>query len=594
MTTNLPKPRIQGVRALSIASVLVALLLAAAGTADALPLPQLLTDVPFSTRSTSRSYTIDLGGLPARPALVVEATPSPANSDVQLEITMSNWQFMPTANVTCPDATTPALVSTSGPGAAVLERALYSCVMTAGGFAGGQVTVRVRVVSFGAFNSSASVTISIRGETRVLTGTSTAQVDTDLSTLHHESLFLARDTVIYSEFDKSSNGQGSFLWAGTSLTASLEERPLHSLLAFSFPSAMPAVARIVDADLTLQVTGTLGGGGNLSLWQLRPPAVVPWLEGNANAAGNEFTGATSSTPAATWIFRSNSSPLESWLVPGGDVATPALAVQNATAPGSLTMSTTALVDAVQGMFDHEENYDGFLLSGPSDRFVTRAVQLGSNENSTSGFRPRLTIDYVLSSPYASGAGATGAIEFLDEGQNLRWIYDLDHDNVVVTSIGGICTAVSTTSPTYLPYTYRYAGVPGYTGVDCCTWRIESPGSGTVGSGQVIFYHNLDPNNPANIPPDSDSDGIRNLCDNCPNTPNGPLRGSCVIGPYGLPCRSNPECGNGGLCSLAQEDVDGDFTGNACVPEPDLGVGIVAGLAMIAARSARSRRAASLG
>jgi hypothetical protein len=155
----------------------------------------------------------------------------------------------------------------------------------------------------------------------------------------------------------------------------------------------------------------------------------------------------------------------------------------------------------------------------------------------------------------------------------------------VTNIGGVCEVLDTTNPRVLPYTYSYGGDP-FTGVDCCTWKIDSAATGTVGTGQALFFHNLDATNPANMPPDNDLDGIRNLCDNCPSNPNGPLLGSCKTGTaIGTVCRSNLECAGGGLCDLAQEDTDGNFQGNAC-PEPGLATGLFVGLGLLTALTRR--------
>ncbi len=93
-----------------------------------------------------------------------------------------------------------------------------------------------------------------------------------------------------------------------------------------------------------------------------------------------------------------------------------------------------------------------------------------------------------------------------------------------------------------------------------------------------------------MPPDTDLDGIRNLCDNCPNVPNGPLRGTCRVGPtLGAPCRTNQECGAGGLCSLSQDDANGDFIGDVCAPEPGFAVGLAAGLLLTAAQARKRIR-----
>jgi len=68
--------------------------------------------------------------------------------------------------------------------------------------------------------------------------------------------------------------------------------------------------------------------------------------------------------------------------------------------------------------------------------------------------------------------------------------------------------------------------------------------------------------------DADDDGISDTIDNCPDTPNGPDGGTCIFteDPGSL-CSipgANPwECGEGGFCSMNQEDTDKDGIGNAC-------------------------------
>jgi hypothetical protein len=69
--------------------------------------------------------------------------------------------------------------------------------------------------------------------------------------------------------------------------------------------------------------------------------------------------------------------------------------------------------------------------------------------------------------------------------------------------------------------------------------------------------------------DSDGDGILDNVDNCPNTPNGQLFGTCMPGSdkAGATCHSDADCVNGcssnGKCSTNQEDTDGDGVGNVC-------------------------------
>ena len=69
--------------------------------------------------------------------------------------------------------------------------------------------------------------------------------------------------------------------------------------------------------------------------------------------------------------------------------------------------------------------------------------------------------------------------------------------------------------------------------------------------------------------DSDCDGVPDNEDNCPNTPNGPLLGTCMPGSdkAGATCHSDADCVNGcssnGKCSLNQEDTDKDRVGDVC-------------------------------
>lgn len=67
-------------------------------------------------------------------------------------------------------------------------------------------------------------------------------------------------------------------------------------------------------------------------------------------------------------------------------------------------------------------------------------------------------------------------------------------------------------------------------------------------------------------PDDDNDGVPDTEDNCRLAPNSPSGGTCTSGDpaaIGQACSSDAACGTGGLCSLNQEDTDGDGVGDAC-------------------------------
>jgi hypothetical protein len=72
--------------------------------------------------------------------------------------------------------------------------------------------------------------------------------------------------------------------------------------------------------------------------------------------------------------------------------------------------------------------------------------------------------------------------------------------------------------------------------------------------------------------DFDADGVPDLSDNCPQTPNGPLLGTCLYGLNEGTCMTNEECGLSGFCGMNQEDnypgPDGNGLGDACECEGD--------------------------
>jgi len=198
---------------------------------------------------------------------------------------------------------------------------------------------------------------------------------------------------------------------------------------------------------------------------------------------------------------------------------------------------------------------------------------------------------VTTSTPASGNISTTTASFVNEGQNFRWIYDLDGDQVLFTPIVGRCEWTDTGGlQNSLPYSYQFQGSAGYAGLDCCSWQIDSS-TGVTGAGQAIFFVNVSPSDPVFQPGDVDRDGFRDLCDNCAHVPNGPLLGSCIGGgKAGFLCRSNAQCPGGGSCSLSQDDQDRDGTGNACVPEPGLATSLAWGLAALGTLARRTRLA----
>jgi hypothetical protein len=121
--------------------------------------------------------------------------------------------------------------------------------------------------------------------------------------------------------------------------------------------------------------------------------------------------------------------------------------------------------------------------------------------------------------------------------------------------------------------------------------MDSPGTGTTGSGQALFYVNL---GLGAQPPDTDNDGFFDPCDNCVNVPNGPFGGTCVTADgsaVGGPCLSDQQCPGGQFCSMAQEDDDFDpDEGLVCLPEPGAAALLASGVLCLMGLDRIRRRA----
>jgi len=586
-----------------VAAVPIAAAALPASTASAQVVVPFSTNVAFANTSQVATYVVDLGSLPLRPELVVEATPDGAHANLQLQLEITDFQIDPESSAGSEFCLEPTAVvrSLSGPGVAQVAWAAWTCKAEPGALAGDSVRVNVRVLSFGTGGAPANVAIQIRGVTTIPTSTQLVPYRVPGQT-YSATLSPTKDATIYERNGAGSDGAGQFLWAGRDVeTASpFTPHPIRSLVSFNLRSGfVPLNATVTNVELRLDVESIVGTGNSLSVYGMEYGR--RWSEGDADAAGSEFQSATSQNVAATWTHRRF--PLtdfeDEWSSGGGDPFD-LLASQAISSTGIKSFSSSALQDYVVDFMLQDGSVnsraDGFVLRGPETSAASSGVQLASREATAAGAnRPALVVTFIQPAGPQDGADQAGVVTYINEGQNLRWIYDLDHDDVYVTPVGGVCTVTSPIPGSgTMSYTYAFGGTPGFTGHDCCTWHLDSE-SGTLGTGQLLFFHNLDATNPANMPPDSDADGIRNLCDNCPFKPNGPLLGSCLTGPLvGSSCRSNQACGAGGTCSLSQEDADGDKQGDACVPEPDGGTMLVAGaLAVIglARRRLEAKRAA---
>jgi parallel beta-helix repeat protein len=100
------------------------------------------------------------------------------------------------------------------------------------------------------------------------------------------------------------------------------------------------------------------------------------------------------------------------------------------------------------------------------------------------------------------------------------------------------------------------------------------GTGPVTFYDIGAYEYLGDADYDGVKDDGDGSGIaddnpctggqtQNCDDNCILSPNGPDLGTCTAGSIGSICVSNAECGAGGFCSMQQEDSESDGVGDVC-------------------------------
>lgn len=566
------------------------------------PLPHTQTDIVFDRPGDLAQISFDAGTLPARAHVEVTLVRPPKHPDLVVDVNM-------TCPIICPSGMSFDETETLGEGVSGVEFRLAESCAPYSPHVGVTCNVVVEPTDYGVGGVPVEIDVAIRGVTVV--SFHTEEVEYDPIPQPRSIVFPAeRDTTLYAQNPTWSNGQGESVWAGSHFVGSApfgQSYALHGMMSFDvgaplFPTngAIPSDATIDEATLTLEVLDNLGFVDRLTLSEVidddgNPFSVDDWSEGTANAPGTEIEGVLARTIAATWSHRDYS--FSTWRTPGAAVG-PVIASTQAPAAGVLEFSSAELTRTIRKMHATRRDGLGFQIQASQSPFRSgdQAVRVASREHPNPRIHPELEVIYTpaFADPLVDPAMPTGTLLFVAEGEDFRWIYDDDGDDVVITDIGGRCEETADFEEgglLFVPYNYSFQGDPSYQGLDCCTWQIQSPFTGTVGAGQAIFYLNVDPNDPANQPPDTDGDGIRDLCDNCPFTPNGPFLGSCMGGTEeGQLCRSNLECaGAGATCSLSQEDDDFAPPGIAC-PEPSFaGMLALGGLVLAWGRPEERRR-----
>ncbi len=199
------------------------------------------------------------------------------------------------------------------------------------------------------------------------------------------SLNPSKDNTLYETVDGSaSNGAGDKIFLGKPNNGLLRR----GVLEFDV-STIPSLAQITSVTLDLTVIdipgSALDGEAALHL------ALSEWGEAGSNGNGQ---GAASQTDDATWIHTFYDT--ENWNNAGGDF------IENPSATSSFTdqstninfTSTNELIADVSTWVQDSQNNHGWVLLGDEvNNGNSRSV--GSLDNTTTGNRPTLTIEYFV-------------------------------------------------------------------------------------------------------------------------------------------------------------------------------------------------------
>jgi hypothetical protein len=213
------------------------------------------------------------------------------------------------------------------------------------------------------------------------------------------------NTLFESISGGTSNGAGSFLFAGKTATGGIRR----AVIAFDVAGSVPAGATITGATLRLNMSRTIVGPFQVSLHRL----LADWGEGTSNAGAQEGGGAPATTNDATWIHRFFNTQL--WASPGGDFAATPSATTQVDDVGAYTWGPTASMTAdVQGWLDNPAGNFGWLIRGDEKPPAT-AKRFDSRENATVSARPKLIVEYAITPRGSCCFGwLTGSVGCLDD------------------------------------------------------------------------------------------------------------------------------------------------------------------------------------
>ncbi len=277
-----------------------------------------------------------------------------------------------------------------------------------------------------------------------------------------------KDNTIYGAGTTNSNALGESYAVGNSNTGALHR----ALMAFDISGNIPAGASINSVIMSFNVSASAPGAGVQPLFLHK--ATNNWGEGTSFTFSTGV-GVAATANDATWLHRFY--PSVSWTNPGGDFEITSSAVTNVNTPGIYNWSSAGMVSDVQQWLVNPASNYGWMIKG-IETANSQSKRLDSRENSITGNRPSLTINY--STPTV--IGTSSSLTNLAPGTY----------TVTVTDENGCTATCSYTVSEPGPLNVGFTGLATtYCSTDASVTLTGTPSGGTF-SGPGISGNNFDP------------------------------------------------------------------------------------------------------
>lgn len=234
-------------------------------------------------------------------------------------------------------------------------------------------------------------------------------------------------TLVESATGALANGSGPAIFAGRTSQAVDPRR--RALLAFDASSALPAGARVVAAELVLELTPSNPGSASITVHRV----LAEWGEGASSASGG--SGAPAQPGDTTWLHAVR--PDRYWREPGGDFAAEPSAGAIAAEPGPYRFASSGLAADVQAWLDGSADDFGWVLIG-DETGPTTSKRFASRESEDPTIAPALVIRFERRGGACAGVFAKGA----SRGLCQAWCEALDCDGPSPRGASRACAALA--------------------------------------------------------------------------------------------------------------------------------------------------------